>query len=208
MSTIPSAPLVQVTSPQAPREVTNAARALESRGMIFVYLAVPRPQYTAFDAHYFPGLDTVIARLSEPKNYRTGDDPPVQSVLCAEIACTVDDEMWSMSDTALGNLVAEQLIDQGLPDPGAFRTHVRRLPSVYPVYRRGYRRHLDTIEQWASGHPQLLTVGRQGLFVPDNLHHTMAMGRAVAEVIGADGTIDRVRWSRNRERFRSHVVED
>lgn len=208
VSTIPPAGLVHAVSPTAPADVTNAVAALESRGMVFVYLVVPRPQYTSFDAHYFPGADTVVARLSEPKNYRTGQDPANQTILCAELACTVGDDVWSMDARALGNLVASQLVDQGLADPEHVSTHVRRLPSVYPVYRRGYRAHLDVIEEWASGHSQLLTVGRQGLFVPDNLHHAMAMGRAVAEVVDVDGSIDRIAWSRRREEFRSHVVED
>lgn len=208
VSTIPPAQLVRVSTPVAPVEVTRAVEALESRGMVFVYLVVPRSQYTPFDAHYFPGLDTVIARLSEPKNYRDGDDPTEQTILCAEIACTVGDHLWSMDDTALADLVASQLMTQGLPDPGHVSAEVHRLPSVYPVYRQGYRSHLDVIEQWASSHDQLLTVGRQGLFVPDNLHHVMAMGRAVAEVIGADGSIDRALWDERREAFRAHVVED
>ena len=208
ISTVPVAQLVGMSSLQAPVEVIGAADALESRGMIFVYLVVPRSQYTPFDAHYFPGLDTVIARLSEPKNYRTGVDPSDQTILCAEIACTVGDELWSMGEAELGELVAAQLVTQDLPKLGEFRAHVRRLRSVYPVYRRGYRQYLDLIEQWASQHDQLLTVGRQGLFVPDNLHHTMAMGRAVAEVVGPDGSIDQDRWSAKRQAFRTHVVED
>jgi len=206
--TIPAAQLAAMPSLRAPAEVAAAAESLETRGMIFVYLVIPRAQYTPFDAHYFPGLDTEIARLSEPKNYRTGDDPSEQTVLCAEIACTVGDDLWSMGEADLGEMVAAQLIEQGLPNPGHSRSHVRKLRSVYPVYRHGYRRHLDLIEDWAGQHHQLLTVGRQGLFVPDNLHHTMAMGRAVAEVVGADGSIDRNRWAAAREAFRTHVVED
>lgn len=208
VSTIPASRLVNLTTPAPAPSVRDAANALEHRGMAFVYLVLPRGQYTPYDAHYFPGLDTVIARLSEPKNYRTGPDPTGQTVLCAEVACTVDDEIWSMDDEALAERVASELQQQGLPAPGHVEAHVRRLGSVYPVYRHGYRKHLDTIEAWTASHPRLLTSGRQGLFVPDNLHHTVAMGRAVADAIGDDGAIDRAAWESAREGFRSHVVED
>lgn len=208
ISTIPASKLIGISNPGAGVDVEAAADALEHRGMAFIYLVVPRDQYTEFDAHYFPGLDTVIARLSEPKNYRKGSDPIGQTVLCAEVACTVGDQIWAMEDDALGSLVASQLAEQGLAHPEHVDCQVRRLPFVYPVYRHGYRKHLDVIEQWVERQPNLITTGRQGLFVPDNLHHTVAMGRAASEVIASDGSIDRAAWARSREQFRSHVVED
>lgn len=208
VSTMPTQRLVDAVTPVAPDAVRAAAQRLEHRGMVFVYLVVPRPQFTPYDAHYFPGLDTVVARLSEPKNYRTGPDPSGQTVLCAELACTVDDDVWSMRDEELGNVVANQLEGQGLPAVGHIETHVRKLSAVYPVYRRGYRRHLDALEAWAASHERLVVAGRQGLFVPDNLHHTVAMGRAVADSIRPDGSFDRSAWNRRREAFRLHVVED
>ena len=208
VSTIPAQELVSIAEPAPPGSVQSAASSLEHRGMAFIYLVLPQQQYTSFDAHYFPGLDTVIARLSEPKNYRTGPDPENQTVICAEVACSVGDDIWLSEDQALGELVARQLEAQGLPAVQASEVHVRRLRSVYPVYRHGYRSHLDELEQWASGFDQMITVGRQGLFVPDNLHHAVAMGTAVSEAISLDGTIDRERWQRSRESFRAHVVED
>lgn len=208
ISTIPAATLTRISHPTPMAEVISAADALQSRGMVFVYLVVPRDRYTEFDAHYFPGLDTVIARLSEPKNYRKGSDPIGQTVLCAEVACSVGDEIWAMEDDALGDLVAGQLADQGLAHPEHIGVHVRRLGSVYPVYRHGYSAHLDVIESWVGEQSNLLNVGRQGLFAPDNFHHTVAMGRASAEAIRLDGSIDRGSWQEAREGFRSHVVED
>ncbi len=208
VSTIPVQQLVRIATPSAAPDVMTAAKALNHRGMVFVYLVVPQDQYTRFDAHYFPGLDTVIARLSEPKNYRAGSDPVGQTVLCAELSCTVGDEIWETDDESLGELVARQLLEQGLPNPNHVETHVRRRSAVYPVYAAGYRSHLDTIERWVAAHPQLVTAGRQGLFVPDNLHHAIAMGRAISMAIRSDGTVDRDAWNRAREGFRSHVVED
>ncbi len=40
--------------------------------MLLVYLVVPTPQWTPFDAHYLPEGWTPITRISEPKNYRDG----------------------------------------------------------------------------------------------------------------------------------------
>lgn len=208
LSTIPLQSLADRSRPPAPQEAIAAARRLEHRGMVFVYLVCDQDRYTPFDAHYFPGLDTPIARLSEPKNYRDGDDVVGRTVLCAELACTEGDDLWSASDADLGALVADSLASQGLPRPRHVATETRRLGRVYPVYRIGFADALADLERWAASFDGLLTLGRQGLFVPDNLHHTLQMGRDAAAALDSMGRIDRRRWDAARETFRSHVVED
>jgi protoporphyrinogen oxidase len=84
---------------------------------------------------------------------------------------------------------------------------VRRVPRVYPVYRVGYERSLEELEAWAAAQPRLLSFGRQGLFVHDNAHHALAMAWEAAAALTADG-FDEASWSRARERFATHVVED
>jgi hypothetical protein len=54
----------------------------------------------------------------------------------------------------------------------------------------------------------LLTFGRQGLFVPDNTHHALAMGWAAAGAVQPDGRWDQAAWDRARDSFRDFVVED
>jgi protoporphyrinogen oxidase len=173
-----------------------------------VYLVLDRPQYTEFDAHYFPAYANPVARLSEPKNYRAGNDPPDVTVLCAELPCSVGDHWWTATDAELGDTVAHALEWEGLPPPRAVQVEVRRLPRVYPVYRVGFERHLAALETWAAEQPRLVTFGRQGLFVPDNTHHALAMGAAAADALRPDGSFDTARWTAARDGFRTHVVED
>ena len=207
-STIPLVALARAATPAPPTDALAAAGRLRHRGLALVYLVLDRPRYTEYDAHYFPGADVVPSRLSEPKNYRDGDDPPDVTVLCAEVACTVDDETWSMADADLGATVAASIEAQGLPRIDHAEVVVRRLPHVYPLYRPGFEADLAELTAWVDAHPRLVTFGRQGLFVPDNTHHALAMGWAAADALGADGTFDRSAWSVARDRFATHVVED
>ena len=111
-------------------------RRLRHRGLVLAYLVLERPRWTEFDAHYFPDLDVPLARLSEPKNYRDDlADPRDVTVLCAEIPCTVGDEVWTAAPEDLGARVAEALRRMGLPDATLAAAEVRRLPRVYPLYR-------------------------------------------------------------------------
>ena len=178
---------------------------------MLAYLVLDRPRWTEFDAHYFPDLDVPLARLSEPKNYRDDPaDPREVTVLCAEIPCTVGDEVWTATPEELGARVADSLRRMGLPDATPAAVEVRRLPRVYPLYRPGFEWDLATVELWLDEHPRVATLGRQGLFVPDNTHHALAMGWAAADATRPDPTDpwDVEAWAVSRERFRAHVVED
>ena len=209
LSTLPASVTTALYGDAADEPTRAAAASLATRAALLVYLVVPRRPYTGFDAHYFPELHVPMARLSEPANYRDSPaDPPDRSVLCAELPGSADDEWWSLDPPALGRLVADALIAEGLPDPAPTDVVVRRADHVYPVYRLGHQVHQATVERWAASRDELVLLGRQPLFAHDNTHHALAMGRAAASCLGAGGTFDRTRWSAQRESFRDHVVED
>ncbi|HQX81962.1 MAG TPA: hypothetical protein PKW63_09410, partial [Vicinamibacterales bacterium] len=185
-----------------------ATQRLQQRSMVLVYLTLDAEQFTEFDAHYFPETAIRISRLSEPKNYSL-TSAPGRTVLCAELPCSQDDGEWSMTDEALGKLVANDLVRAGLgPLPPVRHVQTRRLPHAYPLYTKGYREALDVLDHWIGDIDGLITFGRQGLFAHDNTHHTMAMAYALVDCLGADGSFDGTAWARARKSFEDHVVED
>jgi protoporphyrinogen oxidase len=183
---------------------------LRHRAMVLVWLVVDRPCWTEFDAHYLPDPRHPVARLSEPKNYRDSvDDPRDITVLCAEVPCWEGDELWTASDADLGALVADALASEGLPPVAPVAVEAARLPRVYPMYPPGFEWELARAEAVVAGAPSVATLGRQGLFVPDNSHHALAMGRAAAACLHPDGAgIDHEAWAAARAGFRTNVVED
>jgi protoporphyrinogen oxidase len=207
-STIPLPALARIFHPPPAGEVLAAASKLRSRAMLLVYLVLDQDRYSEYDAHYVPDPRTPVTRISEPKNYRDGDDPPGRTVLCAEIPCAAGDELWSEPDAALGRLVQEALSLMGLPDPKLDAVQVKRVPAAYPVYDLGYSESFEKVTGWAGSVPGLLTFGRHGLFAHNNSHHALEMGWAAAEAIGSDGTFDEDAWSASVAGFASHVVED
>lgn len=208
LSTIPLPALVQMMTPSAPAEVLHSAHALEYRSMLLIYLALETDRFTEFDAHYFPGQEVSITRLSEPKNYGLRNRPGV-TVLCAELPCSKNSDWWKASDSELSALVLRDLETAGLPVQAAVRNVVvRRLAQAYPIYTKSYREHFERIDRWVGTVDGLLTFGRQGLFAHDNTHHTLAMAYAAEECVSDDGMIDRAQWSLHRRAFESHVVED
>lgn len=207
-STIPLTALAAMARPAPDPAALAAAAGLTFRAMLLVYLVLDTPRYTPFDAHYIPGGRTPVTRVSEPRNYRDGDDPAHTTVLCAEIPCDRGDALWEASDEDLGRVVTDGLAECGLPRPAVTGVEVARLPQAYPILRRGFEAHLRRLDSWAAAQEGLLTLGRQGLFVHDNAHHALAMAWAAADCLRPGGDFDHAAWAAARERFATHVVED
>jgi len=194
--------------PAPPASLLAAAGRLDFRAMLLVYLVLDGGRYSPYDAHYLPDPGTPVTRVSEPTNYRDGDDPRDRTVLCAELPCEPGGELWRAADGELAGLVRATLRDRGLPEPTVRAVAVRRLPAVYPVYRVGYAAAFDALDAWAAAQPALLSFGRLGLFVHDNTHHALAMAWAAADALAPDGGFDHDAWAAARARFAGHVVED
>lgn len=207
-STIPITLLSRLITPPPEAAVLDAANGIEYRAMMLIYLELPTDRFTEYDAHYFPGADLAITRLSEPKNYSASDEPRGRTTLCAELPCSPDDRWWNMSDAQLGELVASDLARAGIPLPHQpVAVHVKRLRHVYPIYENGYEAPLEKLDAWADSLPDLLTYGRQGLFAHDNTHHALFMAYSAVDSL-RDGVFDRAKWRDYRRIFATHVVED
>jgi protoporphyrinogen oxidase len=209
LSTVPLPLLARMTEPAPPPEVLAAASNLRFRAMTLVYLVHEGGRWTGFDAHYLPGPETPVTRISEPANYRsTVDDPAGLTVLCAEIPGALGDPVWTAGDAELAELVTSGLARTGLPPVRLAGLTVRRLPHVYPVYELGYQRWLTGLDHWAGGLERVSTLGRLGLFAHDNTHHALAMAADAVGLIGPDGHRDPIGWAAARRRWAGHVVED
>lgn len=207
-STIPITALAKMLRPEPPASAIEATEKIGYRGMILIYIELEAAPFTEFDAHYFPGADVTVTRMSEPRNYAVRTEPPNRTVLCAELPCQVGDAVWNRTDEELAELLAEDLKTSDLPLPSKpTAVTARRLPQAYPVYLTGYEHPLEDLDQAISAIPRLVSYGRQGLFAHDNTHHALHMAYAAAGCMN-DGTFDLDRWSEHREEFKSHVVED
>ncbi|MGH3910924.1 MAG: FAD-dependent oxidoreductase, partial [Pseudonocardiaceae bacterium] len=194
-TTIPLPLLARITMPAPPASAVDAAAALRFRSMVLVYLVHEGRPWTGFDAHYLPGPDTPVSRISEPANYRiSSDDPADRTVLCCEVPCQFGDRSWSADDGELAAVVADTLDRAGLPPVRGGEVVTRRLRTVYPVYEIGYAEHLAGLDAWAATLPRVTTFGRLGLFVHDNTHHAMAMAYDAVDAL-RDGYWDATAWS-------------
>jgi protoporphyrinogen oxidase len=208
-STIPLTTLAKSVSAYAPPDVLQAMEKINYRSLILIYLVLEQDRFSEYDAHYFPDSNIRISRLSEPKNYNDVREPQNVTVLCAELPCARNDFEWNQSNEELGQLVCSALDAVGIPVRAQIRQVVtRRLSQAYPIYRQGYEVYFDCINQWMSQIENLLTFGRQGLFVHDNIHHALYMAYAAVQCLKESGSFDNSLWQSYKQIFHTFVVED
>ncbi len=208
-STIPITSLARCLSPQAPADIIEAVRSIRYRSMVLFYLILETDQFTPFDAHYFPGEDVVFSRLSETKNYYHGNQPKGLTGLCLEIPCSTEDAVWRMADTELCDLLAEQLAASELPVKSPIRECFSiRIDDVYPIYDIGYEPYFRKALDFVNAVPNLISLGRQGLFMHNNTHHSLAMAYRAGECLTDNLSWNQTQWASHLEAFSQFVVED
>ncbi|MFB3903302.1 MAG: NAD(P)/FAD-dependent oxidoreductase [Acidobacteriota bacterium] len=208
-STIPVTLLMRYLRPAPPPDFLRAAGQIDYRAMILIYLVLQTARFSEYDAHYFPGAEIPITRMSEPKNYSTANEPKDRTVLCAELPCSAGDPAWSYSDEELERLLLDSLKTAGIPPQApVLGVDTRRLRFAYPIYTSGYESFFDQIDQWISRLDRLTSFGRQGLFAHDNTHHALFMAYSAVKCLDSRARFDTNRWLNFRKIFATHVVED
>ncbi|NEE01279.1 protoporphyrinogen/coproporphyrinogen oxidase [Phytoactinopolyspora halotolerans] len=201
-STLPLPVLARISRPAPSLTSIESAARLRYRAMLLVYVVHEGGRWSRYDSHDIPDPRTPVLRISEPANYRDNPaDPDDHSVLCAEIPCSMTDEVWGLDDESLADLVDETLGLTGLPSVNRVHVETRRLGQVYPIYRLGYENDLAEVDAWARMIRRIVTLGRQGLFIFDNVHQALLMAYDAVDAIRDDGRFDRYAWTVARERF-------
>ena len=173
-----------------------------------MYLVVDEDRYSEVDAHYVPDADVAFARLSEPKNYRTGPDPAGRTVLCAEVPATAGDATWSADDAELGDLVVDGMRRIGLRIPTVGAVAVRRLPRVYPVLDGRRRRPRTPRWPGATRSTASPCSAARACTSPTTCTTCWTWRWPPSAASTGDGGWDAPRWAAERRRFEAFVVDD
>lgn len=205
-STIPIPSLINTIS----NDPTNRKQAdeIKYRSMVFCYIVLDTPQFTPYDAHYFPEKEFVFSRISEPKNYYSAETPSDKTGICLEIPCSYKDKIWNMKDDEIIKIVLNDLKKAGLPIKPIKNQLVKQIRNVYPIYDLESTKRMKTINKFLDSFDNLISFGRQGLFIHDNIHHAIEMAYRVGECLSDNAEWDDQKWKTFKQIFQDYVVED
>jgi protoporphyrinogen oxidase len=171
--------------PDVPGHVREAAEALRFRNTILVYLNVHSADLFKDQWLYVHSPELTMGRITNfrnwvPQLYREERT----SILALEYWCYDVDPIWKEESDALIALATKEVRSTGLiGDAQISDGYVHRIHRCYPVYSRGYKGVLKTVEQYLDGIDGLLVIGRYGSFKYNNQDHSLLMGILAAENI-------------------------
>jgi protoporphyrinogen oxidase len=132
--------------------------------------------------------------------------PANRTVLGLDLACDRDDAVYNASDEELARLVLPALEEAGLVQPrDVLEVFSRRFGSAYPIYGLGYAQRQAPAFAWLGQLPNLWLLGRQGLYLHNNTHHSLLMGYQGADAIRQQ---TRAAWPTRLAEFATFRVAD
>ncbi len=189
LSSIPLTMLIERLRPAPPPSVLAAARALTYRHLLTIDLIVDAPDLFPDTWIYVHSPDLQVGRIQNFGNWSPEMVPDARtSALGLEYFVSDGDALWTASDAQLVAFGTEELRRTGLLGRARVTDGtVVRAPLAYPVYRIGYRHHLDQVVEFVRSLENLQAIGRYGMFKYNNADHSILTALlAVENIEGAD----------------------
>ena len=204
--TAPLPELINRLIPGPPAAVVQAVSSLRYRAIVLFYVVLDIPRVGQADTYYFPETRYPFNRIIEQKNFSPDMVPPDMTVLCMDIPCSAEGGVFSLSDAELLEMVMPGLEEAGLAgSEQVVEVFSRRFKYAYPIYDLSYESAIEKTMAWVKELANLWLVGRQGLFMHNNTHHSLYMGYRVADAIANDS---RGSWDSELEQFAAFRVAD
>jgi len=180
VSTIPLNNLSNYIQYERFSQLNENCDKLEYRDMIFVYLVLDKDYFS--NAHWIYLLDSkfISNRLSEQKNLSKESCPEGLTVLAVDISCNKGDYLWNANDSFIISLAMQDLNNLGIHPRRIIDAFVLKRDNVYPIYCKGFENNIKSGIDMLSKIENLYSIGRQGLFLNNDMHDSMEMGYMVA----------------------------
>ncbi|MDP7079771.1 MAG: FAD-dependent oxidoreductase [Candidatus Undinarchaeales archaeon] len=184
ISSIPLPELIGLLEPEPPANVVEAAGKLRFRSHVSLFITLDKSSVFPDQWIYFPDKNIPFGRIMEPRNFSGKMAPPNKTSLLIEFFCWEDDEIWNADSERLLELSAKWLEElTSIRMDEVIDSFVHKERHAYPVYDLGYRKHLDTVNEYLGRFKNLQSIGRGGCFRYNNQDHALAMGALAARSI-------------------------
>ena len=161
--------------------------SLERRGLYLVYLALPIARAGAAAIYTSPDSRHWFARVAERESVAPTQSRPGETILCVEIPEGGWGQRVDFSRGELGGALLAQLVWAGIIPPGVrpLESRQRFLPSVYPLYRRGWLAEWRATMRRVATLGNVVPFGQQGLFLHAGLDQRADLAEAAVAHVAA-----------------------
>jgi protoporphyrinogen oxidase len=185
VSTLPLPRLVDMMTPALPESVAGHAAKLRYRSLKLIYIALKRPRLTDYHWVYLLDSQYRVNRMSEQKNVSVSMVPADRTILCIELSCWRDEPVWDATDEEVYRIALADLLKMGygVTEGEVADYYVADIPTAYPVYELNFEDHLIPVLEGVHAVPNLLTLGRHGLFLNNSMDDNVLLGMRIGDHI-------------------------
>lgn len=181
VSTLPLSAVTPMFAPVLSPTTLEMSKKLDYCSLILVYLVINCPRVTDYHWCYLIEPKFKCNRFSEQKNVSPDLLPEDKTVLCVEVSCRHEDNLWRATDADLGRMAVKDLVQMGILRPENVEEHfVTRIRYAYPIYRLGFERVLCSLLSELHQVRNFYTIGRHGLFMNNSMDDNVEMGMRLA----------------------------
>jgi protoporphyrinogen oxidase len=195
LSTLPLPQLVGMMTPALPQSIAGHAAKLRYRSLKLIYIALKRAQLTDYHWVYLLDEQYRVNRMSEQKNVSDAMVPADRTILCIELSCWRDEPVWTASAEEIYRIALHDLMKMGygVREDEVEDYYVTEIATAYPVYELNFEDHLIPVLEGVHSVPNLLTLGRHGLFLNNSMDDNVLLGMKVGDRIAERG-FDSASW--------------
>ncbi|MFH1425581.1 MAG: FAD-dependent oxidoreductase [archaeon] len=184
VESVPITEFLESLSPEPPAEVLQAAKNLEWRSQVYLFLTINKNSVMEDNWVYFPDKHIPFGRIAEMKNFSKDMAPKDKTSLFVEYFVFENDETWNMSKEEVFEMTIKELEKLGFVDRSeVINYYLIKRKNVYPVYDLKYQKYLEIVKSYLNGFKNLFYVGRPGRFKYNNQDHSLEMGILAARSI-------------------------
>lgn len=199
--------LVERIKPAPPEEVFNALKHLNYVDYIITYLFIPRERVLNDNWLFFPEKEYIFNRVYEQKSFSRWTCPDGWTCIGAGITKPQNDSIFQLPDKEIYELVRQDLVKAEILKKGEEHNFlIKKVRRVYPIYSLNYKKHLNIVMDYLTNIPNLLSVGRNGMFNYNNMDHSLDMAKIIANYIN-NGCV-KEDWELALKRFDSYKIVD
>jgi protoporphyrinogen oxidase len=210
VSTIPIEELLAKLAP--PENILRQAAKVGWRGLRLVFVHVEGEPRLKGESFYYPELKYIFGRVSVPKRFDPAMQPDSgQTALTCEVPCSQNDKLWNTPEEEMYELCLESLRRASLigrnQGSRSEKNFIISLPKIYPLYRVGWDEVIKGLLLYsAEQHPFAFFSGKPGLFLHNNIDHSIEIGLSLADdIIAGASPLD---WIARLNVFHSLKLRD
>ena len=167
-------------------KIDKAVNSLCFRNTILVYLEVEETNLFVDNWIYVHSENVKHGRITNFRNWcPTLNKSKKTTILCLEFWTAETDELWNKSEKEISIIAQGELRSLNLfPSNVAIKqSYILKVAKSYPVYKTGYKKDLEVVQNFLDEVKSLVTIGRYGAFKYNNQDHSILMGLLTAQNI-------------------------